>query len=137
MTSTTEKSAKKAKNEDDVVKPSRPVTAYIYFSNEAVPKIKAETGCKLTEASKIAGERWNALREEQKAPYTAKNEADKKRYQQQLQELEKKGYFIMSDGSKSTELGGASAKKKVRADASPLVPQKRTSSGKALLMSGK
>ena len=40
---------------------------------------------------------------EQKKPFDAMNEADKKRRDDQLAEMEKNGYFILADGSKSTD----------------------------------
>ena len=47
------------------------------------------------------------------------------RYEAQLEELKKKGYFMMADGIKSTEMSVATAKKKVKStDATPRQPAK-------------
>lgn len=43
------------------------------------------------------------MSEEQKAPYQKKHEIDKVRYEKQCKELEKKGYYTLSDGSKTTD----------------------------------
>jgi hypothetical protein len=46
------------------VKPPKPNSAYIYFSLEAIPRIKNETGMKHSEAMGEAGREWNTLNEE-------------------------------------------------------------------------
>ena len=52
------------------------------------------------------------------------------RYEAQLEELKKKGYFMMADGVKSTEFADASGKKKVKStDATPRHPVKIRASG--------
>jgi hypothetical protein len=53
------------------------------------------------------------------------------RYEAQLEELKKKGYFMMADGVKSTEFADASGgKKKVKStDATPRQPVKIRASG--------
>jgi hypothetical protein len=52
---------------------------------------------------KRAGEKWNLLTDTQKAPYVKMADLDKVRYEKQCAELEKKGYFILDDGTKSTD----------------------------------
>lgn len=47
---------------------------------------------------------WKAMSEKEKAPYTKMNELDQVRYKKQLDELNDKGYFIMADGTKSSEM---------------------------------
>ena len=52
------------------------------------------------------------------------------RYEGQLEELKKKGYFMMADGVKSTEYTNATTKKKVKStDATPRQPVKIRASG--------
>ena len=47
------------------------------------------------------------------------------RYEGQLEELKKKGYFMMADGVKSTEYTNPTTKKKVKStDATPRQPVK-------------
>ena len=54
----------------------------------------------MTEVSK----RWDALPEKERKPYHDKNAKDQKRYEKQWDELNKKNYFIMDDGKKSSEV---------------------------------
>jgi hypothetical protein len=57
----------------------RPIAAYIYFSTEMIPKIKAKEGLSHPMAMKKAGEMWNSASEEERAPYIQKNLEDKER----------------------------------------------------------
>jgi len=43
------------------------------------------------------------MTEKDKKPYIEKGENDKKRMEKEKADLEKKGYFILEDGSKSTD----------------------------------
>lgn len=58
------------------------------------------------------GAEWNVLTEEQKAPFNAKHDADVKRYEGQVKQLKEKGYFIMADGTKSTDHQGTVNRKR-------------------------
>ena len=57
----------------------RPLSAYIFFSNEMVPKVKAEEGISHREAMSRAGELWGKLSDADKKKYDEMNAADKKR----------------------------------------------------------
>ena len=59
----------KAKVENTEGMPPKAIGPYIFYSNDMVPKIKAEEGLDHREAMKKAGERWHDLTEEEKAPY--------------------------------------------------------------------
>jgi hypothetical protein len=50
-----------------------------------------------------AGKKWNELDEKQRKKYVAMNEEDKQRQAKQLADLKSKGYFVLDDGSKSTD----------------------------------
>ena len=63
------KGEKEKKIEDDVVKPTRALGSYIYFSNDNLQKIKARDNCDHKEAMRKAGAEWNAMSEEEKSPY--------------------------------------------------------------------
>ena len=63
----------------DGLQPTRPLTGYIFFSNEEVPKFVTSQGCSHKEAMKLAGAKWGELTAEQKAPYQKKYEQDKLR----------------------------------------------------------
>lgn len=63
----------------EVLQPTRPLTGYIFFSNEEVPKFVTSQGCSYKEAIKQAGAKWGELSAEQKAPYQKMYEQDKLR----------------------------------------------------------
>jgi len=46
------------------VKPTRAISSYIFFSNEMVPKIKADEGITHKEAMSKAGETWRGYTDE-------------------------------------------------------------------------
>ncbi|OWB50751.1 hypothetical protein B5S28_g3569 [[Candida] boidinii] len=69
--------------------PKRSLSAYMFFANEQRDIVRAENpGIAFGQIGKLLGERWKALDETGKAPYEAKAEADKKRY-----EMEKAEYL--------------------------------------------
>jgi len=76
---------------------------------------------------KICGNEWKALSEAQKAPYFLKHEIDVKRHDKQVKDMKEKGYFLMPDGSKSTD--HLIAKKKSAAKSPP--EDKKENSDKA------
>jgi hypothetical protein len=110
-----EKKEKKSKNatesEDEeeeqlVCKPKPAQSAYFYFSNEYIAKLREKStdgDVKQTDYMKMAGTKWSTMTDEQKKPYEVLNEADKVRLEKQKAEIEKKGFFILADGSKSTD----------------------------------
>lgn len=51
-----------------------------------------------------SAEIWKGMTDAQKEPYNAKAKADEQRYQNQLKELEEKGFFTTAEGGKSTDL---------------------------------
>jgi len=93
------------KEEKDVytgLMPKKALTGYtIYFQDNV--SAYTDKGIKVSEAMKDISKKWMALSEKDKAPYQKKNEEDKKRMQKQLDDIEKKGYFILDDGSKSCD----------------------------------
>ena len=89
--------------EDDKVKPSKPIGTYIYYSNSNVPKIKEAEGCSHKEAMSKCGEQWAKASDKEKAPFVKQHEDDIKRYDKQVKELETKGFFMMADGTKSSD----------------------------------
>ena len=56
--------------------------------------------------------RWKALTPEQRGKYEMESQKDRTRYEFQLKQLKDQGYFIMDDGTKSSE---KVSKKKVKA----------------------
>ena len=54
----------------------------MFFANEQRDSVREENpGITFGQVGKILGERWKALSEKQRAPYEAKAQADKKRYE--------------------------------------------------------
>lgn len=107
----------KPKLGDDVVKPKKATTAFMAFTNDVRPGImKSHPEKKITEVAKIIGEAWNKLSDKQKVPFEKKNEKDKVRYQEEMDQLMTKGFFINQDGVKSTDI----AVKKKRKPAAPV-----------------
>lgn len=74
------KSAKKKKEEkeedDGALKPTRALSAYIFYSNVTIPKLKADEGLSHKDAMGKAGKLWNDLSEEAKKPYNKLHEED-------------------------------------------------------------
>ena len=102
---------------DDVVKPKKATTAFMCFANNVRPDLmKKHPEKKITELAKIIGDAWNGLSAKQKVPFEKKNEQDKVRYQEELDQLMTRGYFINQDGIKSTDI----AVKKKRKAAAPV-----------------
>ena len=79
-------------------KPRGRTSCYMYFNNEVRPGVSREhPELKVTEISKLVASKWKSLSEEDKAPYRAESEIDKKRYLQDRKKYEKKlkAYNIM------------------------------------------
>lgn len=93
----------KKKYGEDCVVPKKPLSSYLFFTTENVNKIKEKESCSHPEAMKKCGEVWNALSAEEKKVYEDKHNKDTERYKQQLQDLDKNGYFMMDDGTKSSD----------------------------------
>jgi len=83
--------------------PKKPLSSYLYFTTDQMNKIKEKEGCTHPEAMKKAGEIWSKMSDKEKKKYTDMNTKDQARYDKQLAELNKKGFFMMEDGSKSSE----------------------------------
>ena len=102
---TTKKSNKESdKNEQFVLKPKKPTSAWIYFNTATVAKLKIEKKLDQKEAFAKSAEIWKTLSNEDKKPHQEKSKADEERYKRQLKELEDNGFFLTEDGTKSTDL---------------------------------
>lgn len=75
------KKDKKTKKEDDdgALKPTRALSAYIIFSNETIPKLKAEKGIAHKDAMGEAGKIWATMTDAEKEPFNKKHEKDVER----------------------------------------------------------
>ena len=70
------KAGEVASEDENVVKPTRANSAYIFYSLDAIPKIKEKEGLSHPQAMKKAGDQWNNLSEEEKKPYNKKRDDD-------------------------------------------------------------
>ena len=66
----------------------------------------------VTQIFKLSSEKFKALTPEQMKIYTDQAATDKARHEKQKQELAKKGYYTLPDGSKSTDPQNAALLKK-------------------------
>ena len=85
--STKSLSSPKQKKLKDENAPKRPKSAYMFFAEKKRPEIREEQpDLKMTEISKVIGERWKEVTPESKAKYAKKAEKDKERYQEELKD---------------------------------------------------
>lgn len=61
------------------------------------------SGLTMTECSKLSGPKWESMGQKEKAPYEKLHDQDVARVAKQTADREKKGYFTLDDGSKSTD----------------------------------
>ena len=71
-----EEEEEKEEEVDRTMKPTRPIAAYIYYTLEAVPKIKADEGIPHKDAMGRAGALWKELSDEQKKKFHKKHDED-------------------------------------------------------------
>lgn len=83
----TKKTKKKKK---DPSEPKRPTTAFFFYTASIREEVKAKNpGKAVGELSKIYGQMWADLSEEEKAPFQEKNEKDKERYATEMEAWKK------------------------------------------------
>lgn len=92
------------KKEASDIKPHKAINAYMYFSQEWIPKYKETEKLSHVDAMKRTGAEWKLLSEDQKGPYNLLYNKDVLRYDAQCKELKTKGYFMIGDGTKSSDL---------------------------------
>ncbi|KAL5552367.1 hypothetical protein UlMin_002543 [Ulmus minor] len=78
-----EKDNKKIKKEKDPLKPKQPMSAFFLFTNERRADLVAEKKS-VTEISKITGEEWKNMSEEQKRPYEEEAKKNKEKYMEEM-----------------------------------------------------
>lgn len=79
-------SKKAKKKKKDPSEPKRPTTAFFYYTASIREEVKAKNpGKAVGELSKIYGQMWADLSEEEKAPFQQKNEEDKERYAAEME----------------------------------------------------
>lgn len=110
------KQSPKSKYGPDVVLPKKPLSSYICYTTDNVLKVRDRENIKHTEAMKKCGEMWNNLTEKERKKYDDLHMKDVKRYDKQMLELDKRGFFVMTDGSKSSDHVPKIKKRRVRDD---------------------
>ncbi|XP_012489570.1 FACT complex subunit SSRP1 [Gossypium raimondii] len=79
---------KKKRKKKDPNAPKRAMTGFFYFSQAERENVKkSHPGIPFTEVSKILGDRWRKLPKEEKEPYEVKARVDKKRYDDEKNEM--------------------------------------------------
>jgi len=101
--SDTKRKLKKKKNPNA---PKKATGAFFMFCSPERKKLqtqKEHEGKKSTEISKVLGEMWKKLSDEEKKPYQEKAEADKKRYKKEKEAYDKKEKSSSESSSSSEE----------------------------------
>lgn len=80
---------------------------------------------------KKCGELWNKLTPDEKKKYEDKHDKDVLRYKQQIEDLDKKGFFIMDDGSKSSDHQAKLKKRSKKSEGTDGKPSKKQKKEKA------
>lgn len=89
----------------DTVMPKKAFPAYFHYTIETSKSLRASNSeLKLTEIGKKVKEMWDQLTDAQKKKYDKLFETDKARYAKEVDHLRTHGYFINSEGVKSTDL---------------------------------
>ncbi|KNZ61353.1 high mobility group protein B1 [Puccinia sorghi] len=82
--------AKRVKKDKDPNAPKRPLSAYMYFSQDWRERIKNENpDVSFGEIGRLLGHKWKALSEEEKKPYEDMACRDKKRHEAEKAEYER------------------------------------------------
>jgi len=101
--SDTRRKLKKKKNPNA---PKKATGAFFMFCSPERKKLqtqKEHEGKKSTEISKVLGEMWKKLSDEEKKPYQEKAEADKKRYKKEKEAYDKKEKSSSDSSSEEDE----------------------------------
>jgi len=94
------------------VVPKRPSSAWVYFNTQKSKELR-DAG-KGKEAFTLSGQAWANMGEKEKAPYEKMALEDKQRFDTQTAAMATKGYFLLDDGSKSTDAENAGLAKKIK-----------------------
>lgn len=87
------------------IRPKKPLSAFIFFTGSKLQEIgKSNPQSKITERITKCGEIWKLMTDAQKKKYIDLAQADKERHDRECEQLEKQGYFVNSDGVKSTDI---------------------------------
>jgi len=94
-------SKKKVKKDPNA--PKRPVSGYMLWLNDVRSQLKEDNpGLKITELSKVAGQKWRSLSSSVKAKYEEKYNESKSEYQKKLAEYKRSGGSMPSKTKSSS-----------------------------------
>ena len=80
------------------------MSSFLFFSTQKVQEMKkVNPGAKMNDLNLLATEEWKTLTPEARLPFEKLYKEDKARQELQKKSLDKKGYFLLEDGSKSTD----------------------------------
>ena len=85
--------------------PKKPISSYFFFNTEYGAKLRAEnpTNTSMKYIAPLVKEKWDTMDEQHRKPYEDMAEKDKLRFQKEKKMLDDHGYFMLADGSKSTD----------------------------------
>lgn len=100
-----DKKHKKLDYPEGTVMPKKKGTSFMFFLKTYHAEHKEELAGKVaTEASKAIGAAWASMTDQQKERFEAMSNKDGERFDDQLNQLKKNGFFLTEDGTKSTDL---------------------------------
>lgn len=103
------------------IEPPGEKSAYNYY----VADFKPPKGTANLDRMKLASQSWKTMKPEDKVKYEEKNLKDKARRAMQMTSFRRYGYFLLDDGSKSTD-----TKPNKRSASAPLVAETKTKRAK-------
>jgi len=81
----------------DPLRPKKPKSAYLYFGEATRAELTSSNpGIRIEALSKLIGEEWRKLGEEQKAPYVQQAEADQERYRVEMADYEPSEQYLQA-----------------------------------------
>lgn len=94
-----------AKLPKTVLQPKKNLTSFMYFNMEYGPLVRKAnpTVHNISDIMKVVSQKWNELNLNDKSKYDTLAKQDKLRYDNQVNELLTNGFFIMENGSKSSD----------------------------------
>mmetsp|Transcript_12181 Transcript_12181/g.17355 ORF Transcript_12181/g.17355 Transcript_12181/m.17355 type:complete len:605 (-) Transcript_12181:148-1962(-) len=103
--------------------PKKPANAFFLFRAEVADQVKADNPhAKMAEQTKIVGEMWRALSSEEQGVYSKQAKQDRRRYEQELQQLQEEDpdayeSYMASSKRKRADKADSSSKKKRKRNA--------------------
>lgn len=92
------------------MKPKRPMTGYMRFSNEVRESVQQETGLTGIHVSKPISEKWNAMSDEEKSVYNAAFQEEMPEYREQMAAYKQTDAFTAEKAAKKAKKIGKKPK---------------------------